>query len=119
MRKDARNNILHGPTYKVVIDDDMSMYVTINEQKRKPFEIFIRSDSPELYQWINLATILITRLLRAGTDLLVIAKEMQNIHSSNQSVHFTPGGTKCYSLVSRIGQVLELHTQQKAAGYGK
>lgn len=118
MTEVPRDQVLPGATYRVDVDG-RRVYVTVNTQGGMPFEIFIRSDMAELYEWVTLSTILITRLLRAGASLSAIAAEMQEIHSSAATSHFAPGGDLCISLVARIGKVLERHASaaEKADGY--
>lgn len=109
-----RADVISGPTYKVTIETPERthrVYVTINDQDGKPFEIFIRTDNPQLYEWVNAVTILITRLLRVGFPLAEIAAELQTIHSGSTSMHFLPGGARCISMVARIGTVLERHAR--------
>lgn len=91
------------------------MYITINHLDGVPFEIFVRQDNAELYEWVTPVTVLITRLLREGVKLLVIAKELREMHSP-VSHHFIPkGGGHCPSIPARIGMVLEKHC--KLMGY--
>jgi hypothetical protein len=109
-----RADVIGGPTYKVTIetpDRTYRTYVTINDQDGNPFEIFIRTDNPQLYEWVNAVTILATRLLRLGVPLGEIAAELQTIHSGATSMHFLPGGERCISMVARIGTVLERHVR--------
>ena len=107
-----RADVIGGPTYKITIETPERAhraYVTINDQDGRPFEIFIRTDNPQLYEWVNALTILVTRLLRLGVPLDEIAAEMQAIHSGATSMHFLPGGERCISMVARIGTVLARH----------
>ena len=48
---------LAGPTYRVRTMDDARIYVTVNELGGRPFEVFVRLDSPELYQWVTAVTV--------------------------------------------------------------
>ena len=113
MEQAARQERLDGYTFKVSIDEDNKYYLIINEQNGEPFEVFIRSDDPAIYQWVNACTVLITRMLRAGISLSVIAGELQEIHSAGTSLHFTPNGKQCHSIVARIGQVFEQYLKQR------
>lgn len=110
-----RPEALHGTTRKIVVetpDRAYRVYVTVNEQDGRPFEIFVRCDHPQLYEWITALTLLITRLLRQGDSLEAIAEELQTIHSGATSAHFLPGGEQCISMVARLGRVLAERAQQ-------
>lgn len=110
-----RDEVISGPTYKVTLGDGSRMYITVNEQAGKPFEVFVRYDDPNLYEWIALATVLITRLLRAGESLEAIGRELQEIHSPT-SGHVIPGGREYSpSMVARIGRVFEGHGESTPA----
>ena len=106
----ARDEVLEGATYKVVVED-RRIYVTVNEQNGEAFEIFVRCDIAELYEWITLVTLLVTRLLRTGAALAVVAKEMQQVHSSASSLHVLKDGSMCRSIVARLGDVLAAHAE--------
>lgn len=110
-----RASVIGGPTYKVTIETPErthSAYVTVNHQDGQAFEIFIRTDQPQLYEWVNAVTLLVTRLLRLGVPLAEIAAELQTIHSGATSMHFLPGGERCISMVARIGNVLAKHANE-------
>lgn len=107
-----RPEALSGTTRKFVVETEDHAYpvfVTINEQDGRPFEVFIRTDHPQLYEWITALTLLVTRLLRQGDSLEVIAAELQSVHSSATTMHFLPSGEQCISMVARIGRVLAEH----------
>lgn len=87
-----RDDKLKGYTKCIVVNDDIRVYLTLNFQDDEPFEIFIRCDRPELYEWITLSTILITRLLREGTPIEIIVKELQDVHSAGVTNHMLSDG---------------------------
>lgn len=103
---------LPGATYKVTVETPerrYRVYITINEQDGNPFEVFVRCDNPQLYEWITALTLLTSKLLQRGMSLKEIGQELQIIHSGATSAHFLPGGQHCISLVARIGRTLERH----------
>jgi hypothetical protein len=109
-----RSDELTGTTRKIVIetmDHSYPVFITINEQNGRPFEVFIRTDHPQLYEWITALTLLVTRLLRQGDALDAIAAELQSVHSSATTMHFLPSGEQCISMVARIGRVLSDHAR--------
>lgn len=99
-----RDEILPGPTVEVQIDNSRSMYVTLNYQNGRPFEIFIRLDEPEMFEWVNTVTVLVSRLLRAGESLEDIAEDLTGIHSP-RTQHMR-GREMIPSLSARIGMEL-------------
>lgn len=103
----ARQDTLDGATYKVRLGDGSPMYITVNSQDGQPYEIFVRHDAPELFEWATALTVLITRLLRAGQTMADIARELQQIHSPVTSHMILGTDEKCPGIVARIGQVLE------------
>ena len=108
----TRQEELPGATYKVVVETPerrYRVYVTINEQDGRPFEVFVRCDHPQLYEWITALTLLVSKLLQRGMPLDEIGRELQIIHSGATSMHFLPGGQRCLSMVARIGKVMEAH----------
>ena len=110
----ARQEELPGATYKVVVETPerrYRVYVTINEQDGRPFEVFVRCDHPQLYEWTTALTLLVSWLLQRGLPLDAIGRELQIIHSGATSAHFLPGGGRCLSMVARIGAVLERHAR--------
>jgi hypothetical protein len=109
----TRPDTLPGATYCATLDNGQPLFVTINsDESGNPCEVFVRMDNPELFEWVTLVTVLITRLLRAGQQLDTIANELQEIHSPS-SRHFIPGGGgECPSLAARIGMMLAAHTER-------
>lgn len=108
----TRQEELPGATYKVVVETPerrYRVYVTINEQDGRPFEVFVRCDHPQLYEWITALTLLVSKLLQRGMSLKEIGRELQIIHSGAASAHFLPGGQRCISMVARLGKVMEAH----------
>ena len=108
----GRPDIISGATYELVVDDDISMFVTINSVDGKPFEVFVRDDNAALYEWIAALTILITRLLRAGQSLKDIGSELEEIHGP-ESRHMIPGtNIQSPSFVARVGRILRIHAEK-------
>jgi len=92
-------------------NDKGHMYVTINERKGKPFEVFFRYDLPGPFEWVFATSILVSRLLQAGVDLEAIGKELQEVYSP-VTRHVVPGTSQmCNSIVARVGMTLEAHAK--------
>lgn len=105
---------LQGPTYKIKVvlpDRTEKIYLTINHQDGRPFEVFIRVDRPELHEWVTSKALDISRRLQLGDSLANIAAEMLSTHSGGHSLHVMPDGRQCYSLVERIGRQLDEHAR--------
>ena len=108
-----RGYILDGRTYRIKMPEGNDLLVTINDKDGQPFEIFVESNDPAIYQWVGLATVLITRLIRDGHSLDQIAEEMQEIHCPYTG-HIIPGtNQKAPSMIARIGRTIKQHMENK------
>lgn len=105
IHKMTRPDTLPGTTLCLTLEDGSRAYITVNEQDGQPVEVFVRYDDPKLYEWITLATVFITRMLRDGNTLDAIAREMQEIFSPQGGYHAS--GEQHTSIVAHIGKVLE------------
>lgn len=109
---EQRDDVLSGPTYWVVTPE-IEIRVTINEKDGVPYEIFVQCNDPGVYQYLALATVFTTRLLRDGHPLEELAKEMQEIHCPITR-HIIPGTREeSPSLIARIGRALQQHMENK------
>ena len=106
---------LYGATYELrtglqsdIPNKEMDMFVTINVDKNgNIYEIFVRAESKEYFEALNLVTRLVSMALRAAVDPMTIAKELQEVYSMT-SQHIIPGTTDlCPSIIARIGLILE------------
>lgn len=100
---------LDGATYKIKIDGQKPLYVTINNSDGEAYEVFFRSDNDKIFEWVIALSVVITRALRAGEPLASIGKELSEIHSPATMHHIPGGGGACPSLVARIGKVMQQH----------
>jgi len=99
-----------GPTYCAKMDDG-NMYVSVNHDDGKPYEVFARYDKKEYHETVVLITRLVSMALREGVPLDVVARELKDIHSP-VTQHILPGTTEMVpSLAARIGIVLESHVK--------
>jgi len=104
MKGVERPERLEGPTFCVRLDDGRPLFVTVNEMDGRPVEVFVRIDDPELFEWITVLTLMISRALRCGESLETIAEDLMQIHSPRTN-HFHRGH-RFPSLAARIGTVL-------------
>lgn len=96
---------------RVPLEDGRPLFVTINTlEDGRPVEVFVRLDDPELFEWVSVLTVMISRALRSGESLAVIAADLMEIHSPRTN-HFHRGH-RFPSLVSRIGTVLAEHARE-------
>ena len=102
---------LDGPTYCVRLEDGKPLYVTVNEMDGQPAEVFFRIDDPELFEWVTVLTVVISRALRCGEKLGTIAEDLMEIHSPRTN-HFHRG-QQFPSLAARIGSVLARHELER------
>lgn len=105
----TRPDILNGVTYHAKLPEGKPLFITVNELNGKPYEVFIRMDDPNTFEWVVGFTIIITRLLRAGEPLDVIAHELMEVYSPVTMHQIPGGGGNCPSLIARIGKVLLDH----------
>lgn len=118
---EPRPELLHGSTYKVKWPhSEHAIYVTINdlieEDRRRPFEMFINSKNMEHYAWTVGLTRMISAVLRRGGDIGFVAEELKAV--------FDPRGgswvNRRYvpSLLAAIGDVFEGHLAGLSGGEG-
>ncbi|HSH42350.1 MAG TPA: hypothetical protein VK973_09535 [Arenicellales bacterium] len=59
---------LDGCTVRVPLEDGRPLFVTINTlEDGRPVEVFVRLDDPELFEWVSVLTVMISRALRSGS----------------------------------------------------
>ena len=107
-----RPEALDGATYKVQWpESDHALYITVNDvvqdNRRRPFEVFINSKNTEHYAWTVALTRMISAVFRRGGDVSFVVEELKAV--------FDPRGGQWVkgkyipSLLAAIGQVLEDH----------
>lgn len=109
-----RPEILQGSTYKLKdvpngIDGVASLFVTINDYKNNPYEIFIDVKCANLYEHLTVYTRLISMMLRSGTPIMEIVEELKQITSDSTGHYIPKRGIRVNSLAARIGVCLEDH----------
>jgi hypothetical protein len=116
----AREEVLSGRTYKIRPQNSTSSYyITINNQTingvSTPMEIFINSKNIEHFQWMQLATRLISAVFRKGGDIDFIIEELQAIHDPMGGYwgkdRFTGKGKFFKSIINEIGDVVKEHLE--------
>ena len=113
-----RPEILVGSTYKVKTPiSDHAMYVTINDivlnqntddEKRRPFEIFINSKNLDHYQWIVALTRVISAVFRKGGDVTFLVDELKAVFDPRGG-YWQPGGKFMPSIIAELGHIVEKH----------
>jgi ribonucleoside-diphosphate reductase alpha chain len=120
-----RPEALPGATYKIRWPDgDHAIYITINDivqdQRRRPFEIFINSKNMEHYAWTVGLTRMISAVFRRGGDVAFVVEELKAVFDPRGGAWM--GGKYVPSLLAAIGDVIERHMidigflQQKNGG---
>jgi hypothetical protein len=107
---------LDGATYKITVstlEETIKLYVTVNSQDGKPFEIFVNSSSPAFAEHMSVLAVFSSHMLRDGQGLGVIARYLGEIHSAFTG-HMKTGGY-CPSIYARIGEILLEHEKSLAA----
>ncbi len=112
---------LEGATYKIKTPlDEHALYVTINDivlnkgtenEKRRPFEVFINSKNMDHFQWIVALTRVMSAVFRKGGDVTFMVEELQAVFDPRGG-YYKPGGKFMPSLVAEIGAVVEDHLKR-------
>ncbi|PCJ69725.1 MAG: ribonucleoside-diphosphate reductase, adenosylcobalamin-dependent [Rhodobiaceae bacterium] len=107
-----RNTVLPGFTYKLQWpESDHAMYITINDivqdDRRRPFEIFINSKNMEHYAWTVALTRMISAVFRRGGDVTFVVEELKAVFDPRGGAWIE--GRYVPSLLAAIGEVIEQH----------
>jgi len=112
-----RPEMLLGATYKIKIGTmENAIYLTINDivlnsgtdhEERRIYEVFLNSKDMSQFQWIALATRLMSAVFRKGGDAVFIVDELKQIFDPNGGMW--EKGINYPSLVAKIGSVIERH----------
>ena len=107
-----RPETLPGETYKVRWpESDHALYITINDTvqdgRRRPFEVFINSKNMEHYAWTVALTRMISAVFRRGGDVGFVVEELKAVFDPRGG-HWV-GGRYVPSLLAAIGEVIERH----------
>ena len=107
-----RETVLPGFTYKLNWpESDHAMYITINdllqENRRRPFEIFINSKNMEHYAWTVALTRMISAVFRRGGDVTFVVEELKAVFDPRGGSWMK--GRYVPSLLAAIGEVIEQH----------
>lgn len=115
-----RPDVLIGSTYKIKTPvSDHAMYVTINDivlnegtenERRRPFEIFINSKNLDHFQWIVALTRIISAVFRKGGDISFMVEELKAVFDPRGG-YWQPGGKFMPSIIAELGYVIEKHLQ--------
>jgi ribonucleoside-diphosphate reductase alpha chain len=107
-----RQPSLPGYTYKLKWpESDHAIYITINDTleqgRRRPFEIFINSKNMEHYAWTVALTRMISAVFRRGGDVSFIVEELKAVFDPRGGQWMD--GRYVPSLLAAIGGVIEKH----------
>jgi ribonucleoside-diphosphate reductase alpha chain len=107
-KANQRPEVLAGCTYKIKWPSwESAIYITINEFRDKPYEVFISSKDARYQEWIIALSVLISIIVRKADDPMQILSELRQIQSTHDSAFI---GKKRYgSLLAKISEVLEAH----------
>ncbi len=107
-----REEVLPGFSYKLKWPEtDHAIYITINDTvedgRRRPFEIFINSKNMEHYAWTVALTRMISAVFRRGGDVSFVVEELKAVFDPRGGQWM--GGRYVPSLLAAIGGVIERH----------
>lgn len=111
INKTKRSEVLPGQTYKIKAPNAQgeytNIYLTVNEEDGKPYEVFINCSDTSLYETLAVAMILVSRLIQKGASLEEIAGDLAQVQSA-YTAHMD-GSQWFPSLIARIGAQLRSH----------
>jgi ribonucleoside-diphosphate reductase alpha chain len=107
-----RPEALPGRTYKLRWpESDHALYITINDVvqdgRRRPFEVFIKSKNMEHYAWTVGLTRMISAVFRRGGDVSFVVEELKAVFDPRGGCWME--GRYVPSLLAAIGEVIERH----------
>jgi ribonucleoside-diphosphate reductase alpha chain len=101
-----RPESLEGKTYKLKWPSmTASMYITINYQNNKPYEIFFASKDAKFQDWMTALTLMISMHLRSGADPAIVVRDLKQVVSTHDT--FWDRGKFYGSLPARIASIIE------------
>lgn len=111
----ARPESLPGKTYKIQWPEtDHAFYITLNDiwqdNRRRPFEIFINSKNMEHYAWTVALTRMISAVFRRGGDVAFVVEELKAVFDPRGGQWMK--GRYVPSLLAAIGDVIEQHMRE-------
>ncbi len=107
-----RPEALPGQTYKINWPESAhALYITINDivqnNRRRPFEIFINSKNMEHYAWTVALTRMISAVFRRGGDVSFVVEELKAVFDPRGGAWME--GRYVPSLLAAIGGIIERH----------
>ncbi|MCY4287784.1 MAG: adenosylcobalamin-dependent ribonucleoside-diphosphate reductase [Aestuariivita sp.] len=107
-----RPEALEGNTYKLRWpDSEHAIYITINDiiqnDKRRPFEVFINSKNMESFAWTVALTRMISAVFRRGGDVSFVVEELKAVFDPRGGAWVN--GKYIPSVLAAIGGVIEQH----------
>jgi ribonucleoside-diphosphate reductase alpha chain len=114
-----RPEALAGATYKIKWpESEHAVYVTINDieenERLRPFEVFINSKNMEHYAWTLALTRMISAVFRRGGDVSFVAEELKAVFDPRGGAWLN--GRYVPSLLAAIGDVIQRHIERDAFG---
>ncbi len=108
----SRPEALEGHTYKIKWpENEHAIYITINDvvenEKRRPFEVFINSKNMEHYAWTLALTRMVSAVFRRGGDVSFVVEELKAVFDPRGGAWV--GGKYIPSILAAIGGVIEQH----------
>ncbi|MDE2792809.1 MAG: ribonucleoside-diphosphate reductase, adenosylcobalamin-dependent, partial [Paracoccaceae bacterium] len=107
-----RPEALEGRTYKIRWpESEHAIYITINDTlengRRRPFEVFMNSKNMEHYAWTLALTRMISAVFRRGGDVRFVAEELKAVFDPRGGAWME--GRYVPSILAAIGGVIERH----------
>ena len=105
-----RPEVLAGKTYKIDSPISAPLYMTVNDNEGKPFEVFFSSKNIQSYQWMTALSRMISAVFRRTDNPAFVIEQLKSTFDPNGG-YWLKGGKWMSSLVAHIGSVLERHIE--------
>jgi ribonucleoside-diphosphate reductase alpha chain len=116
LQKQKRPTVLYGETHKLTNHaKSYNLYLTVNYNNNKPFEVFIDGSHTDATQWVKALSRLISAMLRGHDEsfsLDFIGKELSKI-SSDEGYHTGGKGGYVAGITQHIGRTLIAIAKQR------
>lgn len=107
-KKWVRPEVMHGQTWKInPPNSDHAIYVTVNYDEARPYEVFINTKNPEHHVWMMALTRMISAVLRKGGNYAFVVDELKGCFDPAGG-YYLRGGKYMGSVVAHIGHILSL-----------
>lgn len=100
--------MLNGATVIILLPVHGEVSLTVNHDKGRVVEIFIRADNEELHEYSFICSQHVSQLLQLGRPVIEVMEDLNHLHTT-KTRHIKKGGQEFASLAQRIcHEVIEI-----------